>query len=160
MSIIDIWKNVLNLHGWTGLFAGLLPQVISTTIHSVTLNPFCYFIYNKLMAFSQAHIATKEPKEQAHLVQKSQRMNMLISSTAAHIFSCLLVLPFEAISVHLQASTWTTDPLPRSWNLAIDLFRQYGLRLFYLGILPHTLKHIIYGSIVTYTLIQKSHSSR
>lgn len=155
LGAIDILRLVFQRHGLQGVFAGLLPECMAATLHTLLIGPLCSAVYNKLMTRSMAKISTYNRLDQGYHMQKAQRTNVLLSSAIAHACSCLLLIPFDAVSTQLRLAAGLAGPIPSSFVVAQSLWEKYGPRAFLIGAVPHFLKHSVNAALVTFLLSQQ-----
>lgn len=155
MDAISILQLVHQRHGLAGIFAGLLPECLAVTLHTILIGPICSFVYNKLMNRSMATISSYNRADQGLHLQKAQRTNILISSAVAHLCSSILLIPFDIVSTQLRLAAGLSGPLPSSLVVASSLWSKYGPRFLLISAIPHFFKHAVNASVVTFLLSQQ-----
>jgi hypothetical protein len=156
MSIISIVQSIYQRHGLWGFYAGLLPKCLGATIHGLLLQPFCQYIYSKLMDRSSARIAKKDRQEQGELTRRASVTNMILSSTLGYLISCFLLIPFDTISTRMQIRAMLSGSIPSSLAATKTVLRKHGLHVFCVGAIPQVIKYGLNAIVVGCLMAFKS----
>lgn len=155
MSLPEIAKTVYQKHGIRGLYAGFLPKSLATIVFTLSIQPLSMFIYNKLMHVYSTRIMKEDPLEQGESTRKASLINMALASAIAYPLNSFITLPFETLATQMQITTCFETDLPSAPVLARMTLGNYGLRLFTIGALPQSIKHILSAGLFAYLILSR-----
>lgn len=155
MSLFEIAKAVYQKHGLRGLYAGFLPKTLATVIFTLSIQPLSMFIYNKLMYLYSTRIMREDPQEQGESTRKASLINMALASAIAYPLNSFITLPFETLATQMQITTCFETDLPSAAVLARMTLGNYGLRIFTIGALPQSLKHLFSAGLFAFLILRR-----
>jgi hypothetical protein len=155
MSLVEIVRSLVRKHGIIGLYAGIVPKLIGTTIHTLLIQPCATMVYNKLMEWTGGRIEREDRQEQGDMLRKAARFNIIVSSSFSYLVGCFLMIPFDTISTELQISAIMGSSIPATKTVATSLWKQHGLRLLCIGAAPQFAKYAINAVVLGFILARR-----
>jgi hypothetical protein len=128
-GIADAFRTVYKTQGLKGFYRGILP----TLIRDIPFAGLEYSTYRFFLEMYGRYIdTTRNPYDSSFLVASC--------AGASAIFSVLLTYPFDNLRVRFQTNDMAGKQIKGMMPMISQVYREEGMRGFYLGYLPRLMK--------------------